>query len=31
VSQVHVSRLLRKSIRMLQEHLGHTGPVVSED
>jgi RNA polymerase sigma-B factor len=30
VSQVHVSRLLRKSIRMLQEHLGHTGPVVSE-
>lgn len=25
VSQVHVSRLLRKSIRMLQEQLGHTG------
>ncbi len=25
VSQVHVSRLLRKSIRMLQEHLGHGG------
>jgi RNA polymerase sigma-B factor len=25
VSQVHVSRLLRKSIRMLQEALGHTG------
>ena len=30
VSQVHVSRLLRKSIRMLQEHLGHTGPIVTE-
>jgi RNA polymerase sigma-B factor len=25
VSQVHVSRLLRKSIRLLQEHLGHGG------
>jgi RNA polymerase sigma-B factor len=25
VSQVHVSRLLRKSIRMLQEELGHRG------
>jgi RNA polymerase sigma-B factor len=25
VSQVHVSRLLRKSIRMLQEQLGHGG------
>jgi RNA polymerase sigma-B factor len=25
VSQVHVSRLLRKSIRLLQEQLGHTG------
>ena len=24
-SQVHVSRLLRKSIRLLQEHLGHGG------
>jgi RNA polymerase sigma-B factor len=23
VSQVHVSRLLRKAIRLLQEHLGH--------
>lgn len=27
VSQVHVSRLLRKSIRLLQQELGHGGPV----
>ena len=27
VSQVHVSRLLRKSIRMLQEQLGHAGEI----
>lgn len=31
VSQVHVSRLLRKSIRMLQEHLGHGRDDVGED
>lgn len=33
VSQVHVSRLLRKSIRLLQEHLGHGGDegIVDDD
>lgn len=31
VSQVHVSRLLRKSIRMLQEHLGHGGDEALDD
>lgn len=31
VSQVHVSRLLRKSIRLLQEQLGHTGEVGPDD
>ena len=31
VSQVHVSRLLRKSIRLLQEHLGHGGDEALDD
>jgi RNA polymerase sigma-B factor len=31
VSQVHVSRLLRKSIRLLQEQLGHTDVDVDDD
>lgn len=31
VSQVHVSRLLRKSIRLLQEQLGHTGENGDDD
>ena len=31
VSQVHVSRLLRKSIRMLQEQLGHSGDPADAD
>ena len=31
VSQVHVSRLLRKSIRMLQEQLGHSGNPADAD
>jgi RNA polymerase sigma-B factor len=31
VSQVHVSRLLRKSIRMLQQRLGHTGDDAEND
>ncbi len=31
VSQVHVSRLLRKSIRMLQQQLGHGGGDLADD
>jgi RNA polymerase sigma-B factor len=31
VSQVHVSRLLRRSIRMLQEQLGHGGDSPGDD
>ena len=31
VSQVHVSRLLRRSIRMLQEQLGHGGTAADDD
>jgi RNA polymerase sigma-B factor len=31
VSQVHVSRLLRKSIRMMQQHLGHGGDSLAMD